>query len=88
MLRLARGQPSYWTSRIEQLVQFSSVAILPRALGAPRLADKYCRAGGLKPDSLGGRETGIHSLRKTAITDAISNGAQMHEVDQRVSAAR
>ncbi len=29
---------------------------------------------------LGGRGIGIHSLRKTAINDAIRNGATMHEV--------
>jgi integrase len=29
---------------------------------------------------LTGRGIGVHSLRKTAITDAIRNGAQMHEV--------
>ena len=31
-------------------------------------------------DRLGGRGIGIHSLRKTAINDAIRNGAGMHEV--------
>ena len=33
-----------------------------------------------RPDRLRGRKIGIHSLRKTAINDAIRNGAQMHEV--------
>ena len=32
------------------------------------------------PTRLGGRGIGIHSLRKTAINDAIRNGATMHEV--------
>ena len=41
---------------------------------------KYCRAAGIDPDRLGGRGIGIHSLRKTAINDAIRNGATMHEV--------
>ena len=35
---------------------------------------------GINPDRLDGRGIGIHSLRKTAINDAIRNGAQMHEV--------
>ena len=45
-----------------------------------RLVKKYCRAAGIDPDRLGQRGIGIHSLRKTAINDAIHNGAQMHEV--------
>jgi integrase len=40
----------------------------------------YCRTAGIDPDRLGGRGIGIHSLRKTAINDAIRNGASMHEV--------
>jgi integrase/recombinase XerD len=45
-----------------------------------RLVKKYCRAAGIDPNRLGGRGIGIHSLRKTAINDAIRNGATMHEV--------
>ena len=45
-----------------------------------RLVKKYCEAAGIDPDRLGGRGIGIHSLRKTAINDAIRNGATMHEV--------
>src|SRR4051794_30104196 len=45
-----------------------------------RLVKKYCRAAGIDPDRLGGRGIGIHSLRKTAINDAIRNGATIHEV--------
>jgi site-specific recombinase XerD len=45
-----------------------------------RLVKNYCRAAGIDPDRLGGRGIGIHSLRKTAINDAIRNGATMHEV--------
>ena len=45
-----------------------------------RMVKKYCRAAGIDPDRLGQRGVGIHSLRKTAINDAIRNGAQMHEV--------
>jgi integrase len=56
---------------------------LRRHLGrkAPwRLVKDYCKAAGIEPDRLQGRGIGIHSLRKTAINDAIRNGAQMHEV--------
>jgi hypothetical protein len=45
-----------------------------------RLVKNYCRVAGIDPDRLGGRGIGIHSLRKTAINDAIRNGASMHEV--------
>jgi site-specific recombinase XerD len=45
-----------------------------------RLVKKYCRSAGIDPDRLGGRGIGIQSLRKTAINDAIRNGASMHEV--------
>jgi site-specific recombinase XerD len=45
-----------------------------------RLVKKYCQAAGIDPERLGGRGIGIHSLRKTAINDAIRNGATMHEV--------
>ena len=45
-----------------------------------RLVKKYCLAAGIDPRRLGGRGIGIHSLRKTAINDAIRNGATMHEV--------
>jgi site-specific recombinase XerD len=45
-----------------------------------RLVKKYSRAAGIDPGRLGGRGIGIHSLRKTAINDAIRNGASMHEV--------
>ena len=45
-----------------------------------RLVKRYCRAAGIEPRRLGQRGIGVHSLRKTAINDAIRNGAQMHEV--------
>lgn len=45
-----------------------------------RLVKYYCKKANINPDRLGGRGIGIHSLRKTAITDAVRNGAQMHEV--------
>jgi integrase len=47
-----------------------------------RFVKHYCRAAGINPDRLGGRGIGIHSLRKTAINEAVRNGAQMHEVRQ------
>ena len=37
-------------------------------------------AGGPVPIRLKSRGIGVHSLRKTAINDAIRNGASMHEV--------
>ena len=40
-----------------------------------RLVKKYCQAAGIDPDRLGGRGIGIDSLSKTAINDAIRNGA-------------
>jgi site-specific recombinase XerD len=45
-----------------------------------RLVKKYCEAAGIDSKRLGQRGVGVHSLRKTAINDAIRNGAQMHEV--------
>ena len=37
-------------------------------------------AGRVERERLGGRGIGIHSLRKTAINDAIRHGASVHEV--------
>jgi integrase/recombinase XerD len=45
-----------------------------------RIVKGYCRRAGINPERLGERGIGVHSLRKTAITDAIRNGAGMHEV--------
>ena len=47
-----------------------------------RLVKKYCEAAGIDPSRLGSRGIGIHSLRKTAINDAIRNGATMLEVHE------
>lgn len=44
-----------------------------------RLVKKYCREAGIPPERLGGRGIGVHSLRKTALNNAIQNGAQLHE---------
>lgn len=41
---------------------------------------EYCLAAGIEPNRLGQRGICIQSLRKSAINDAIRNGAQMHEV--------
>ncbi len=45
-----------------------------------RLVKKYCEAAGIDHWRFGACGIGIHSLRKTAINDAIRNGATMHEV--------
>jgi site-specific recombinase XerD len=45
-----------------------------------RLVKKYCHAAQIDPDRLGARGIGVHTLRKTAINDAIRNGASLHEV--------
>jgi integrase len=47
-----------------------------------RLVKKYCEPAGIDPSRLGSRGIGIHSIRKTAINDAIRNGATMHEVPE------
>ena len=44
-----------------------------------RIVKKYCREAGIPPERLGGRGIGVHSLRKTALNNAIHNGAQLHE---------
>lgn len=44
-----------------------------------RIVKKYCREAGIPPERLGGRGIGVHSLRKTALNNAIQNGAQLHE---------
>lgn len=45
-----------------------------------KIVKKYCIVAGIPPDRLGGRGIGVHSLRKTALNNAIVNGAQLHEV--------
>jgi len=45
-----------------------------------RLVKHHCRAAGINPGRIDGRGIGIHLLRKTAINDAIRNGAKIHEV--------
>ena len=48
-----------------------------------RMVKKYCRTAGIDPDRLGGHGIGTHSLRKTAINDAIRK-----EEDAKVAARR
>ena len=44
-----------------------------------RLVKKYCHAADhIDPDRLGARRIGMYTLRKTAINDAIRNGASLH----------
>ena len=43
-------------------------------------AHTKARIQGIDAERLGARGIGIHSLRKTALNNAIQNGAQMHEV--------
>ncbi len=45
-----------------------------------RIVQRNCLTAGIPPDRLGGRGIGVHSLRKTALNNAIQNGAQLHEV--------
>jgi integrase len=45
-----------------------------------RLVRSYCKKADIDAARLGGRGIGVHSLRKTALNNAIQNGAQMHEV--------
>jgi hypothetical protein len=52
-----------------------------------RLVKKDRRAAGIDPDRLRGRGISIHALPKTAINDAIRNGASMHEVREFVGRA-
>lgn len=43
---------------------------------------KYARRAGIDVERLGGRGIGVHSLRKSAITNALENGAPMEKVMQ------
>jgi integrase len=43
---------------------------------------EYCEAAGIDSKRPGGRGIGIHSLRKTAVNDAIRNEATMNEVHE------
>jgi len=43
---------------------------------------RNARKAGLNPDRIGRRGIGVHSLRKTAITNALENGAPIQKVQQ------
>ena len=43
---------------------------------------RHARTAGLDPDRIGRRGIGVHSLRKTAITNALENGAPIQKVQQ------
>ncbi len=59
---------------------WATTQVYPARITPWRMVKKYCEAAGIDPSRLGSRGIGIHSLRKTAINDAIRNGASMHEV--------
>lgn len=46
------------------------------------IVKKYARKAGIATSRLGARGVGVHSLRKTAITNALQNGAPMEKVQQ------
>lgn len=46
------------------------------------IVKRHARRAGLEPDRLGRRGIGVHSLRKTALTNALENGAPIQKVQQ------
>lgn len=46
------------------------------------IVKKYARQIGIDADRMAGRGVGVHSLRKTAITNALENGAPIQKVQQ------
>jgi len=46
------------------------------------IVKKYARHAGIHVDRLGGRGIACHSLRKTALTNAVEHGAKMEQVQQ------
>lgn len=46
------------------------------------IVKKYARRVGIEVDRIGRRGVGVHSLRKTAITNALEHGAKMEKVQQ------
>lgn len=44
------------------------------------MVKKYCRKVGIDPDRIGRRGIGVHSLRKTALTNALEHGAKIEQV--------
>jgi site-specific recombinase XerD len=47
-----------------------------------KLIKRYCLSVGIDPHRLGRRGIGVHSLRKTALTNALEHGAKMEQVQQ------
>jgi integrase/recombinase XerD len=46
------------------------------------IVKKYARKAGIASTRLGARGVGVHSLRKTAITNALQHGAELLKVQQ------
>lgn len=47
-----------------------------------KIIKKHARNAGIHVDRLGGRGVGVHSLRKTALTNALEHGARIEQVQQ------
>jgi len=47
-----------------------------------KIVKKHARDAGIHVDRLGGRGVGVHSLRKTALTNALEHGARIEQVQQ------
>lgn len=47
-----------------------------------KMVKRYCREVGIEAQRLNRRGIGVHSLRKTAITNALEHGAKMEQVQQ------
>ena len=46
------------------------------------IVKRHARAAGIDVDRIDSRGVGVHSLRKTTITNALNNGAPMHQVQE------
>jgi integrase/recombinase XerD len=46
------------------------------------IVKKYARLADIDVDRIDSRGVGVHSLRKTTITNALNNGAPMHQVQE------
>jgi integrase/recombinase XerD len=47
-----------------------------------KIVKAYARRAGIDVDRIGGRGIGVHALRKTALTNALENGAPIEKVQQ------
>jgi integrase/recombinase XerD len=45
-----------------------------------QIVKQYCRQVGINPDRIGRRGLGVHTLRKTALTNALEHGAKIEQV--------